>query len=215
MAFSAEEIEKQRSSKRMLLWFGIISIVMLFAGLTSAYIVRQGEGKWVQFEMPSLFLVSTILIFVSSFSMQWAVMAIKRNNKTAMTIALGITFLLGIGFVISQYYSWAQLVDQGIYFAGRIKDIKTEFKYLPTVKRESVSMVGDAGNVAGSFLYAITALHVAHLLGGIIAIFLVFSRALGGKYSAANYNGVTVCAIYWHFLDGLWIYLYLFLLYIK
>jgi len=123
--------------------------------------------------------------------------------------------LLGLGFVISQYYSWASLVDQGIYFAGRIRDIKTDFKYVPTIKRETVEAAGDAGNVAGSFLYAITALHVLHLLGGMIAIILVFSRALLGKYSASNYNGVTVCAIYWHFLDGLWIYLYLFLLYIR
>ena len=86
---------------------------------------------------------------------------------------------------------------------------------MPTIKRETAAAAGDAGNVAGSFLFAITALHVAHLLGGIIAIFLVFSRALQGKYSAANYNGVRVCSIYWHFLDGLWIYLYLFLLYIR
>src|SRR5258708_18352852 len=110
MLLDAEEIEKQRRSKRMLLWFGMISIVMLFAGLTSAYIVRQGEGKWVEFAMPDLFKLSTALILLSSFSMQWAVISAKRNNKQMLTVALGITALLGIGFVISQYYSWSELV---------------------------------------------------------------------------------------------------------
>src|SRR5437016_704558 len=128
MVLSAEELEKQRSSKRMLLWFGIISITMLFAGLTSAYIVRQGEGKWVEFAMPELFKLSTAFILVSSFTMQWAVIAARRNNKQMLKLAMGITALLGLGFMISQYYSWAQLVDQGIYFAGRIRDIKTQFK---------------------------------------------------------------------------------------
>jgi cytochrome c oxidase subunit 3 len=215
MALEAEELEKQRSSKRMLLWFGIISITMLFAGLTSAYIVRQGEGKWVDFNMPGLFKLSTALIFTSSFTMQWAVISARKNNKLTLKIALGITALLGIGFMISQYLSWSELVKQGIYFAGRIEDIKTNFTYVPSIKRETAQAAGDAGNVAASFLYVITALHVAHLLGGMIAILFVFSRSLKGKYSAANYNGVTVCSIYWHFLDGLWIYLYLFLLYIK
>lgn len=215
MILNAEEVQKQRSAKRMLLWFGIISITMLFAGLTSAYIVRQGEGKWVEFAMPELFKVSTVLIIISSLSMQWAVVAARKGNKQLLSLGLGITALLGIGFVISQYYAWSALVEQGIYFAGKISDVKTNFTYIPTVKRETVEAAGDAGNVAGSFLYAITALHVAHLVGGMIAIILVFSRALLGKYSASSYNGVTVCAIYWHFLDGLWIYLYLFLLYIR
>src|SRR5437868_12382184 len=97
MSLSAEEVEKHRRAKRMLLWFGIISITMLFAGLTSAYIVRQGEGKWVQFALPDLFKVSTVLIFISSFSMQWAVMAARKGNKQMLVLALGITALLGCG----------------------------------------------------------------------------------------------------------------------
>src|SRR5882724_11388635 len=99
--------------------------------------------------MPDLFKLSTALIIISSFSMQWAVMSAKRNNKQMLSVALGITALLGIGFVISQYYSWSELVHQGIYFAGRIRDIKTPFTYVPTIKRETAEAVGDAGNVAG------------------------------------------------------------------
>src|SRR3954471_15532014 len=127
MTFNAEEVQKQRGAKRMLLWFGIISITMLFAGLTSGYIVRQGEGKWVQFALPELFKLSTGLIVLSSVSMQWAVISARKNNRQMLSIALGITALLGVGFVISQYYSWSQLVNEGIYFAGRIRDIKVPF----------------------------------------------------------------------------------------
>jgi cytochrome c oxidase subunit 3 len=201
-------------ASRGLLWFGIISITMLFAGLTSGYIVRQGEGKWVQFAMPQLFWVSTILIVMSSVTMRWAVNAVKRNNQKNLKLAVGLTAILGIGFVVFQYLAWSQLVSQGIYFVGQIKDIKGAYEYIPAGK-ETAAEIGNTGNVAGSFLYVITGLHIAHLAGGMIALFVVFSRALLGKYSAKNYNGVSICALYWHFLDGLWVYLFFFLLYIR
>jgi cytochrome c oxidase subunit 3 len=197
-----------------LLWFGLISITMLFAGLTSAYIVRQGEGKWVQFAMPGLFRISTLLIVLSSITMQWSVISAKKNNLKNLKLAISLTVLLGIGFVISQYLSWTQLVQQGIYLVGQIKDINVNYNYIPAAK-ETATEIGSTGNVAGSFLYVITGLHVMHVVGGMIALFVVFSRAFRGKYSASNYTGVSTCSIYWHFLDGLWVYLYLFLLYIR
>ncbi len=211
------ESEKQAlkiKASKGLLWFGIISITMLFAGLTSGYIVRQGEGKWVQFAVPQLFWVSTLLIVLSSVSMQWAVSAVKKNNLKNLKVAIGITVILGIGFVMFQYFAWSQLVSQGIYFVGQIKDIKGAYEYIPAGK-ETAAEIASTGNVAASFLYVITGLHIAHLLGGMIALFVVFSRALTGKYNASNYTGVSVCAIYWHFLDGLWVYLFFFLLYIR
>jgi len=208
-----KQLLKMRASKG-LLWFGIISITMLFAGLTSGYIVRQGEGKWVQFAMPALFKVSTILILLSSVSMQWAVSAIKKNNQRNLKIAISVTALLGIGFVVFQYLAWSQLVSQGIYFVGQVKDIKGAYEYIPGGKETSAE-IANMGNVAGSFLYVITGLHIAHLVGGLIALFVVLSRAFIGKYSMNNYTGVGVCAIYWHFLDGLWVYLFFFLLYIR
>ncbi len=210
---SEKQILKIKASKG-LMWFGLISITMLFAGLTSGYIVRQGEGKWVQFGMPSLFWVSTILIVISSVTMQWAVNSAKRNNLKNLKLAAGLTVVLGIGFVVFQYLAWSQLVSQGIYFVGQIKDITGAYEYIPAGK-ETAAEIATTGNVAGSFLYVITGLHVAHLVGGMIALFVVFSRALLGKYSSTNYNGVSICAIYWHFLDGLWVYLFFFLLYIR
>jgi len=208
-----KQLMKIKASKG-LVWFGVISITMLFAGLTSAYIVRQGEGKWVQFALPELFKVSTVFIVLSSFTMQWAVASIKKNNVNKLKTALTLTVILGIGFVVFQYLAWSQLVSQGIYFVGQVKDIQASYQYIPS-GNETAAQIASTGNVAGSFLYVITGLHVAHLLGGLIALFIVFSRAFIGKYSEGNYNGVSMCAIYWHFLDGLWVYLYLFLLYIR
>ncbi len=211
---SPTETEIKRKAMRALLWLGIVSIVMLFAGLTSAYIVRQGEGKWVDFPLPKLFLLSSLIIILSSVTMQWGLMSVKNNSIKNFKTAMLLTVILGFGFVISQYYAWSDLYHDGIVFTGTIKDIKTDFKYIPSGK-ETVADVSDAGNVAGSFLYVITGLHVAHVLVGMIALFVVFSRALLGKYTVVNYNGVKMCAIYWHFLGGLWLYLFLFLLYIR
>jgi cytochrome c oxidase subunit 3 len=209
-----ERNEKNAIAKRSLLWFGIISMVMLFAGLTSGYIVRQGEGKWLQFEMPGLFKLSTLIIIVSSITMQWAVLSARKNKIGSMKIALLLTTLLGVGFVFSQYFAWSELVSRGIYFAGRIKDVHSSSTYIPA-GNETAAEVGDTGNVAASFLYVITGLHVLHLLGGILALFFVNIKAALGKYSAANFNGVRIAAIYWHFLDGLWVYLFFFLMYIR
>ncbi|MBK7850086.1 MAG: cytochrome c oxidase subunit 3 [Bacteroidetes bacterium] len=204
----------ERKAKRSLLWIGVISILMLFAGLTSGYIVRQGEGKWAQFDLPMTFAISTVIIVLSSIPMQWAVISAGKGNQKNLVTALIITALLGIAFVISQYVAWSELFSQGIAFSGRIKDIKGNFQYVPSGS-ESVTEAGDAGNVAGSFLYVITGLHVMHLLGGLIALFIVFSRALRQKYTATDFNGVRMCAVYWHFLGGLWVYLFFFLLYVR
>src|SRR5436190_2891207 len=121
-----EKLELNRKAKRGLLWFGIVSIIMLFAGLTSAYMVRQGEGKWVQFALPNLFIVSTVIIVLSSISLQWGLNSIKKNNLANLKIGVLITFILGIGFVVFQYLAWTELVSQGIYFVGSVKDIKTD-----------------------------------------------------------------------------------------
>lgn len=211
---SAVEPEVKKKAFRSLLWLGMISITMLFAGLTSAYLVRQGEGKWVSFSLPQLFIISSIIIVLSSLTMQWALSSVKKNNIKNLKTGLLITLFLGCGFVVTQYFAWTELYHNGIVFTGRISDIKTDFNYVP-VGTETAADVGDTGNVAGSFLYVITGLHVVHVLAGLIALIIVFSRALLKKYSIEDYNGVRMCAIYWHFLDGLWLYLFFFLLYIR
>lgn len=206
--------EVQRKAMRTLLWFGMVSITMLFAGLTSAYMVRQGEGKWAEFSLPGLFTLSTVILLVSSATIHWAVMSVKKGNLKNLITGMLLTLMLGLGFVVTQYYAWTELYHNGIVFSGHLSDIKTDFKYVPS-GNETLAEAAGVGNVAASFLYVLTGLHILHLIAGVIALIIVFSRTLAGKYSAANYNGVRMCAIYWHFLDGLWLYLFLFLLYIR
>jgi cytochrome c oxidase subunit 3 len=210
----SEKLTVKIKARKTLLWFGIISIVMLFAALTSAYIVRQGEGKWAQFDLPQAFIFSTLAILLSSIPMQWAVSSAKKGNRKNQINALLATLILGLAFVGLQYLAWSELFDQGIAFAGKIKDIKADFTYIKAGK-ESNAEILEMGNVAGSFLYVITALHVVHLVGGLIALIVVLSRASLGKYSPENYSGLSMCATYWHFLGGLWVYLFFFLLYIR
>jgi cytochrome c oxidase subunit 3 len=209
-ALSSQRYERV-STRKFMLWLGIVSIIMLFAGLTSAYIVRQGEGKWVNFDLPNLFMVSTAMIVLSSVTLQWTLASVKKNNLSSMNIALALTAVFGLGFVLFQYLSWKQLVEGGVYLVGTVKDINMNYQYI----RAGSENPAEVQNVAGSFLYAITGLHVAHVLGGIIALTVVLWRAAKRKYSASNYEGISVCAIYWHFLGGLWIYLYLFLIFIR
>lgn len=210
----SDTLDSMRKARRSLLWIAIISILMLFAGLTSGYIVRMGEGKWVLFDLPGTFTISTLIIALSSLPMQWAVVSARKGNQKNLINGLIITGLFGIGFCVSQYIAWSELFSQGIAFSSHIKDITGKFEYIPSGK-ETAADAGDAGNVAASFLYVITGLHILHLLGGMIALFIVFSRALRKKYSSVDYNGVRMCAIYWHFLGALWVYLFFFLLYVR
>ncbi|MEO6904239.1 MAG: heme-copper oxidase subunit III [Bacteroidia bacterium] len=174
-----------------LLWLGMISMVMIFAALTSAYVVRQEKGDWLQFQLPQLFYISTAILLFSSISMNWVLSSAKKNAYKSIQLAAFITLLLGVAFIICQFKAWSVLVDQKIFFAG--KD----------------------SNASGSFLYALTGLHLAHLFFGIIALIVVFIKASLKKYNSENFLGIRLCAIFWHFLDLLWIYLFLFLLFVR
>ncbi|MFM2134859.1 MAG: hypothetical protein RL021_259 [Bacteroidota bacterium] len=213
-AFSTEEEAVRLKSRKTLLWFGIISIIMLFAGLTSAYIVRQSEGKWAQFGLPNTFIVSTIVILLSSIPMQWAVISIRKGNQQNLIKALTITLLFGAGFCFTQYIAWTELFEQGIAFSSRLSDIKADYTYVPAGD-ETAAQAGSVGNVSASFLYAITALHILHLFGGVLALFIVLSRSIRKRYTPAEHSGVSMCATYWHFLGGLWVYLFFFLFFVR
>ena len=182
------EVTKQETAHKIVLWVGIASIIMLFGGLTSAYIVRQAEGNWVLFELPLTFYISTALIILSSVSMMYALNAIKEDERKKSFTALVITFLLGLGFMTFQFLSWNELVKQEIFFIG---------------------------NPSGSFLYVISGLHLAHVLGGFIFLIAAIFKVKSGKYNQNNYSGLTLCSTYWHFLDALWVYLFIFLLVIR
>ena len=195
MAVSSISVEEQKEmtgkTAMPLLWIGITSIIMLFAGLTSAYVVRKGNGTWLLFDLPNTFYQSTGIIVLSSITMFLAQRAIKKDDLSKVMMWLGATLLLGAGFVFSQVMAWGDLVDAGVFFAG------------------------SASNASGSFLYALTGLHIAHLAGGIIALLITFFKSSRKKYSSNDHLGIQLCGTYWHFLGLLWIYLLLFLHFIR
>ena len=177
---------KNRSLKQ-LLWIGIGSITMFFAGLTSAYVVRKPQGNWDEFLLPEWFLYSTIVIALSSTILIVAKTRIE-HKKVSSNLILG-TFFLGIIFSYFQFRGWQALTNQGVF------------------------LTGEGSNVSGSFLYVLTLAHLIHLIGGLIAILITAIKASKGKYSPKDCLGFDLTSIYWHFVGLLWIYLFVFLKY--
>ncbi len=186
--------QRKRASKP-LLWIGIGSIIMAFAGLTSGYVVSRttlvANEQWLTFELPSAFISSTIAILLSSTVLWWGISQIKKGNVSALKVSLGITLVLGVVFAFLQVQGWKELIDEEIYFAGA------------------------GSNPAGSWVYAISVFHLLHLGGGIIALVITLFKSLRGAYSAEDFHGVSLLSIYWHFVDLLWVYLYVFLTLIR
>ena len=179
------KVGKQKSAKSML-WISMISMTMMFAGLTSAYYISMSREDWVRFDLPSAFFTSTALIVISSLLMHSTVYLVKRDKLKEATLTLGSTLLLGVGFVYMQFQGFDQLIDMGFYFTGS----------------ESA--------VSSSFLYVITVAHMLHIFAGIIALVVMLTRQLLGKYNSADYLGLELGGIFWHFVDILWIYLFFF-----
>ena len=171
--------------KLFAMWLFIVTVVMIFAGLTSAYIVRQGEGNWLQFKLPGLLSITSAVILLSSGTMHWAYLATKKDNLKQIKLAVTLTTLLGIIFVIGQVYAWTDMVAHHVYLVG---------------------------NPAGSFVYLLTGLHGAHLFGGMCFLLIVLVATYRYKVHSKNRSQIIMCATYWHFLTGLWLYLFIFLL---
>ena len=178
---------KDRSLKQ-LLWIGIGSIMMFFAGLTSAYVVRKPQGNWVEFILPDWFLFSTIIIIISSVSL--AIAKTKIHTKKLSSRLVLTTFILGIIFSYFQFMGWHELTSQGVF------------------------LTGEGSNVAGSFLYVLTLSHLVHLIGGLVALLITTINSVKGKYTSENHLGLELTSTYWHFLGLLWLYLFFFLKYL-
>jgi cytochrome c oxidase subunit 3 len=186
-----EHKERNSKSKKMLLWFAMISIIMVFAGLTSAYVVSKSRPDWKPFEMPTAFFVSTILILISSLTFHLAKKAIQKDNRSATTMFLLITLALGILFVIFQFEGFLKLISIGLN---------------PT---------GPTSTVNASFLYVLVVVHLIHLAGGLISLLIVIYNHFKQKYKSGQTLGIELGAMFWHFLDFLWLYLFLFLFFFK
>lgn len=167
------------------LWLFIVTVVMIFAALTSAYIVRQSEGNWLIFELPSIFLINTVILVSSSITMHLSYIAAKKNNFKQLKLFMILTAALAVAFFVGQFEAWGALVDRDVYFVG---------------------------NPSGSFLYVISGLHAFHLISGLIFILIMLFSAFKYKVHSKNMVKMEMCTTYWHFLDGLWVYLYIFLL---
>ncbi|MFY8189093.1 MAG: cytochrome c oxidase subunit 3 [Flavobacterium sp.] len=185
---TAEEYNSRKAQTyKLLLYFGMLSMVMTFAGLTSAYVVSTSRPDWLSdFKMPMPFFISTLLMILSSFTIHSAKIQIKKDNRSMTTIMLLSTLLLGIGFIMSQFYGFSEIINQGYYFTGSESTVTT------------------------SFLYIVTILHIAHLAGGMIALLIIIYNHFKQKYNSTQTTGIELGAIFWHFLDLLWILLFLF-----
>ena len=170
---------------KFILWLFLVSIIMLFASQTSAYLVRRAEGNWLEFEMPVIFWYSTGVLLISSLAMQWAYFAAKKDQFKQLRIAISITFVLGLAFLWMQFEGWKNLVDMNVYFVG---------------------------NPSGSFFYVFTGLHGFHIISGLIVLLFALRAVFKMKVHAKSLRQIQICATYWHFLDLLWLYLFVFLL---
>ena len=171
--------------KKFAMWLLIVSVVMIFASMTSAFIVRRAEGNWLEFELPPILWISSLVLLISSITMHWAYIEAKNDNIERLKLALVITTLLGGLFVYMQWTAWVFLVKIGVYLVG---------------------------NPSGSFLYILTGLHAFHLISGMVFLLIVLVRSFRLQVHKTSMVAMEMCTTYWHFLDGLWIYLFIFLL---
>ncbi|WP_431166708.1 cytochrome c oxidase subunit 3 [Tenacibaculum halocynthiae] len=181
----------KRKSAKPMLWISMISMVMFFAGLTSAYVVSMNREDWVTFDLPQAFYISTILIILSSITLFLSHKTLKKNNLKASFMLLLVTFILGLGFIWYQYVGFNQLKEVGLYFTGPESTVST------------------------SFIIGITFMHVLHLIAGVVVLLVVIYNHFKKKYSSTDMLGFELGAIFWHFVDVLWIYLFFFFYFIK
>lgn len=183
--------EAKRKSAKPMLWVSLISMVMFFAGLTSAYIVSAKREDWVTFDLPQAFYISTILIVLSSLALFLSQSFLKKDDLQKSMLLLVATFVLGLSFVWFQYVGFKELESLGLYFTGPQSTVST------------------------SFVIGITFIHVLHLLAGVVVLMVVIYNHYKKKYSSTNMLGFELGAIFWHFVDLLWILLFLFFKFYK
>ena len=184
--------EKKARAKKMMLWFGIASLIMGFAGWTSAYIVSSGREDWLQdYELPSAFFASTLVIVFSSFTYHFARKAeVGQKHRWSTGLLLG-TLLLGLLFIGLQFYGFSQLISQGYYFTG------------------------PSSSITMSYIFLIAMVHIAHVVAGLISLLVVLYKQAQGKYAKGNLLGMDLGITFWHFLGILWVYLILFMYFFR
>jgi len=196
MNISEKDLEKEltvgrKKSAKPMLWVSMISMVMFFAGLTSAYVISMKRDDWVTFELPNAFYISTLLIILSSITISMSQRFIKKGKRELSIVLLLITFALGIAFVWQQYAGFEELRNAGLFFTGPSSTVST------------------------SFIIGITLMHAFHVFAGIIVLLVVIYNHFKYKYTSDDLLGFELGAIFWHFVDVLWIYLFFFFYFIR
>lgn len=183
---SSTELSRNKiNPQKFALWVAIGSIIMMFGAFTSAYVVRRAAGNWLEFKLPDIFFLNTAVIVLSSFTIHYAYTAFKKGNEKTYKTLLLVTFALGILFVILQYKGWEALNAIGASFTA---------------------------NPSSSFIYVISGLHAAHVLGGIAALVVALTHAyvLPFRPTLRRKQRFELVVHYWHFVDVLWVYLIMF-----
>ncbi|HEY3405631.1 MAG TPA: cytochrome c oxidase subunit 3 [Ohtaekwangia sp.] len=187
-----EEAQKPLSMnpKKFALWIFMATVVMLFGAWTSAFLVKRGAPGWVEIVIPDLFTVNTIIIVISSLTMVWAVIAARKDKLETVKVALSITAILGVAFMVGQYFAtFGQMVELNEHLTG--------------------------GAVSHSFVYVLSWAHVAHVVSAVIFLVIVLLATFRYKVHSKSMNQLEMCAQYWHFLGVLWLYLFGFLHFYK
>ena len=166
-------------------WILLTAVIMLFAGLSSAYIVLRGVPDWQNIQLPSLLWPNTLVLLLSSVAIDIARRAVRRNDLVSMKRWLGLGVVLGLTFLVGQVAAWRQLLNAGVHIPSTLQS---------------------------GFFYILSGLHGVHLLGGVIALGVVMAKAFRERLTAFNYEPLKLCALYWHVMDALWVYLFLLLL---
>lgn len=180
------EQRKKIHPHKFALWIAMGSITMMFAAFTSAYIVKRSQSNWLLFKLPILFWYSTGAILLSSATIQIALHAFRNRAMLLYKILITITTLLGLSFVALQCVGFATLHQQGVI------------------------LLGNNSNASASFLTIIAGMHILHLLGGLIALVIIFCRAYSRRVRSYSSIPFEITSTYWHFVDFLWVYLFIF-----
>ncbi len=173
------------------LWISFCSIIMAFSGLISAYLVKMNQSNWLLYKLPSIFIIATFVILASSVTMFLAVRAFKQRQLPTYRLLITLTVILAILFIALQI--------KGFFITDHL----------------GVKLIGKGANASGSFLLVIAGLHILHVLGGIIVLLVQFFRAFSRKSKSYSAVPVEIAAQYWHFVDILWIFLYIFFMVVK
>ena len=187
LAFKKQQTQNKIHPKKFALYAGCASIMMMFGGFTSAFIVRQAQGNWLEFPLPDMFFYSTAIIILSSITLQLSYRSYLKEKVSMYKGLLLLTLILGLSFVVMQYQAWLAMYDMGVELTR---------------------------NPSGDFVYLISAVHAAHVIGGIAVLIVALAHAYLLKYKKTVQRKLRfeLSLTYWHFVDLLWVYLLVFLL---